>query len=244
MSFDRAAFETMKRKNAQAQAHDEKLKRLALDFIADSDHYGYGYQWTWLGMPIIQMPQDILVTQEIIWQTKPDLIIETGVAWGGSIVFYASLLQLIGKGRVIGIDTVLPEKNRREIMKYPFSPRIALYEGSSTDPEVLRKVTSNIRPNDTVMVALDSNHTHDHVLEELRLYGQLVTRGQYMIVSDTIVDDIPQQTHRPRPWGPGNNPKTAVKAFLKEESAFVIDTAVVERLLITYSIDGYLRRVR
>ncbi|MGF1610059.1 MAG: cephalosporin hydroxylase family protein [Kiloniellales bacterium] len=242
--FDREQFEKDKRANAASQAADEALCRLALDFLVQSDRHHYGYQWTWLGLPIVQMPQDILVTQEIIWETKPDLMIETGIAWGGSIVLYASILQLIGKGRVIGIDRVLPDKNRQEIMKYPFSDRISLIEGSSVDPDVVRQVKEQVRPGDSVMLLLDSNHTHDHVLEELRLYAPLVTPGQFLVVSDTIVEDIPPQSHRPRPWGPGDNPKTALRAYLDETDCFAEDDYINAKLLLSYSPNGYCRRIR
>jgi len=239
--FDRDEFEKSKRETAAAQMQDEGLKRLALDFVTASDHYGYGYQWTWLGMPIIQFPADIIAVQEIIWETRPDVIIETGIAWGGSVVLYASLLHLIGKGCVVAVDKVLPNKNIENIMKYPFSERISLYEGSSIDPGIAAQVSAHVKDGDKVMVLLDSNHSHDHVLEELRLYAPLVTKGQYLVVSDTVVEDIPQQTHRPRPWGPGNNPKTAMIAYLEETDRFERDSYINDKLLTTYTPDAYLR---
>lgn len=237
--FDRDQFEKDKRANAKSQANDEDLKKLALDFIIESDKYGYGYQWTWLDMPMIQMPQDIVVTQEIIWKTQPDVIIETGIAWGGSIVFYASLLQLIGKGKVVAVDVALPQKNVDAIMKYPFSDRIHLHKGSSVASETLEIIKGHIKDGDKVMVLLDSNHTHDHVLEELRLYGPLVSEGQYLIVSDTIVEDIPAQEHRPRPWGPGDNPKTALRQYMTETDRFAEDDYINAKLMLTYSPNGY-----
>lgn len=239
--FDRDEFEQNKLETAAAQMQDEELKRLALDFVTSSDQYGYGYQWTWLGLPIIQLPSDVIATQEIIWKTQPDIIIETGIAWGGSVVLYASILQLIGKGKVIAVDKVLPQQNIEAIMKYPFSDRISLYEGSSVDDGIVNKVKTHIKDGDTVMVLLDSNHTHDHVLEELRLYAPLVTKGQYLVISDTIVEDIPEQSHRPRPWGPGNNPKTAAWEYLKETDRFEEDSYINSKLLTTYSPGGYLK---
>lgn len=241
--FDREEFERSKIETANAQGQDASLCRIAQDFVIAADRHGYGYQWTWLGMPIIQLPADIVATQEIIWQTKPDVIIETGIAWGGSVVMYASLLQLIGKGRVIAVDTVLPEKNRTQIMKYPFSNRISLIEGSSSDEAVVAQVKSLVGPNESVMLLLDSNHTHQHVLDELRLYAPLVTKGQYLIVSDTIIEDIPPQ-NRERPWGVGNNPKTALRAYMQETAAFEVDEHVNNKLLATYTPGGYLRRIR
>lgn len=241
--FRRDAFETDKRARARAQAQDRELRRLALDVITRSDRFGYGYQWTWLGLPIIQLPQDIVATQEIIWTCRPDVIIETGIAWGGSVALYASILQLLGKGRVIAVDLNLMDHVRDQIMALPFSGRIQLHKGSSTDPTVAARIRQAIEPGQSVMVLLDSDHSHAHVLEELRLYAPLVTKGQYLIVSDTIVDDIPEQSHRPRHWGPGNNPKTALKAFLADHAGFEIDRAIGDKLLMTYAPDGYCRRV-
>ncbi len=238
--FDRDELEATKRSNAQAQAADPRLAGIVHDFLVETDRHGYDYQWTWCGLPMIQLPADIVATQEVIWARQPDLIIETGIAWGGSLVFYASILELIGKGRVIGVDTVLPDKNRHEIMKHRFSPRIELLHGSSTDPDIVATIKSRVQPGDTVMVLLDSNHTHDHVLQELRLYAPLVTPGQYLVVSDTAIEDIPAQTHRPRPWGPGNNPKTALHAYLGETDRFEIDPYINAKLLATCSPDGYL----
>jgi cephalosporin hydroxylase len=244
MMFVRDELENSKRENAAAQARDPSLRKLALDFLIDSDKYNYGYQWTWLGLPIIQMPQDIVATQEIIWKNKPDVIIETGIAWGGSILLYASLLQLIGKGKVIGIDFNLYDHVADQIMSCPFSERIHLFKGSSTDPGIAAKVSDHVEPGRSVMVLLDSNHSHDHVLQELRTYAPLVTKGQYVVVSDTVVEDIPPQTHRPRPWGRGNNPKTALRQYLTETDRFEIDVSIDDKLLITYSLGGYCRCVR
>ena len=172
------------------------------------------------------------------------MIIETGIAWGCSVVFYGSLLQLIGTGSVVAVDKVLLEKNIEAIMKYPFSDRIFLYEGSSIDPEIVDKVRAHVKDNDTVMVLLDSNHSHEHVLEELCLYAPLVTKGQYLIVSDIIVEDIPEQTHRPRPWGLGNNPKTAMWKYLRETDRFERNFFINDKLLTTFTPDEYLRFIR
>lgn len=242
--FKRDEFEESKRKNAQEQYRDGALRKLALDFVVDSDKYAYGYQWTWLGLPIIQLPQDIVAAQEIIWETKPDVIIETGIAWGGSVILYASMLQLIGKGEVVAIDLNLYDHVIEQIMSYPFSSRIHLYKGSSTDPQIVAKVRSRVKPGSKVMLLLDSNHTHEHVLGELRLYGPLITKGQYLVVSDTVVEDIPPQTHRPRPWGPGNNPKTALLQYMKESGRFEIDEYLNSKILLTYTPDGYCRCVK
>ena len=242
--FIREDLEKSKRETAAVAAKDEGLRKTSLDFIIDSDKHGYGYQWTWLGLPFIQMPQDMIVTQELIWETKPDVIIETGVAWGGSIVFYASLFQLLGKGEVVGIDLNLYDHVAKQVMSYPFSDRIHLYKGSSTDPEVSKKALSHIKPGQSVMVMLDSNHSHQHVLDELRIYAPHVTKGQFLVVSDTICEDIPKQEHRPRPWGPGDNPKTALRAYMKDSDRFEVDPYVNGKLLLSYSPEGYCRCIK
>ncbi len=242
--FNRNAFERDKRRQAAAQGQDAQLKSLAHDLNVASYQYDYGYQWTWLGMPIIQLPPDILAVQEILWEARPTLVIETGVAWGGSIVFYASILQLIGEGRVVGIDSVLPDENRREILKYPFSHRITLLNGSSIADETLAAVRDLVRPDDRVMVMLDSNHTHDHVLAELRRYAPLVSKDQYLVVSDTCVEYFPDQVPRKRPWGPGANPLTALRAYLAETDRFAVDEHIDNKLLLTYTPHGYLRCVK
>ncbi len=244
MTFNRDEFEKSKREQAAQQAQDKELQGKALDLLIHSDQYHYGYQWSWLGMPIIQLPPDILVTQEIIWEMQPDVIIETGIAWGGSLVLYASILELIGKGEVIAVDTVLPQKNIDAIMKYNFSKRIHMYEGSSVSTEIEEKIKSHVEGGKKVMVLLDSNHTHEHVLDELRRYAPLVTKGQYLIVSDTIVEDIPSQEHRPRPWGPGNNPKTALYAYLEKTDRFEEDAYYNSKLLTTFTPNGYMRCVK
>lgn len=243
MVFDRAAFERDRRAKAAAQASDPALQDLALRFVIESDRHNYAYQWTWLGLPIIQLPSDILMMQEIIWTTKPDLIIETGVAWGGSIVLYASLMELRGNGNVIGIDLNLAENVSEQVMAFPFAHRIQLIRGDSTSDEVLAEVSTKIGISTKVMVVLDSNHTHDHVLKELQAYGPLVTPGQYIVVSDTIVESLPPQAHRPRAWGPGNNPKTALDDFLAANPDFEVDDEISSRLLDTLTPGGYVRRL-
>jgi cephalosporin hydroxylase len=242
--FKRDELEADKRRTALEQNSDAKLLKTAREFIVDSDRHGYGYQWTWLGLPFIQMPQDMAVTQEIIWETKPDVIVETGIAWGGSVLFSASLLHLIGKGEVIAVDLNLYDHVREQIMSYPFSNRIHLYKGSSTDPAIVAEIKSHVKSGQKVMVMLDSNHSHQHVLDELRLYAPLITKGQYLVVSDTIVEDIPRQEHRPRPWGPGNNPKTALRQYMKETDRFELDQYINDKLLLTYTPDGYCRCIK
>lgn len=241
--FDRPAFEKEKQQHAEEMAKDTGLRKRALDLVLAADRHGFFHQWCWLGMPIIQLPTDMCLIQEIVWTTKPDVIIETGIAWGGSLVFYASLLQLLGKGEVIGVDLNLMEHVEAEIMDYPFSHRIHAYRGSSTDPAIVAKIKSHLKADSSVMLVLDSNHTHDHVLAELELYGPLVTRGQYAIVCDTYIEDSPSLTHQ-RPWAAGNNPKTAVTTYLKAVDRFEEDQNLYGRALLSAMPNGYLRCIK
>jgi cephalosporin hydroxylase len=196
-----------------------------------------------MGRPIIQLPQDMMAMQELIWQIKPDLIIECGIAHGGSIIYYASLLELQGHGEVLGIDLDIRPHNREAIESHPMSKRISMIEGSSIDPAIAEQVHAAAKGKKVILV-LDSNHTHDHVLEELRLYAPLVSVGSYCVVMDTVVEDMPADFFPDRPWGPGDNPKTAVWKYLEENGDFEIDRQLQNKLLITVAPDGYLRRVR
>jgi cephalosporin hydroxylase len=239
---DRVEFEADKRAQATAMATDLELGRRARDLVIDSDRYAYSYQWTWLGLPIIQMPPDIVALQEIIWATRPQVIVETGVARGGSVILSASLLELIGDGEVIGVDIEIRPHNRQAIEAHPMAHRVHLVEGSSIDPQIVDQVRRRVSGAERVLVVLDSNHTHEHVLAELEAYASLVSPGQYLIVADTVVEDIPEQTHRPRPWGPGNNPRTAMDAFVATHPEFIPDAYVNAKLLMSSSPGGYLRR--
>lgn len=241
---DRASFEADKRVHAAAMAEDDSLAAEALDVLVRSDRHNWSYQWNWLGVPIIQMPPDIIAVQEILWEARPDIVIETGVARGGSLIFYASILELIGKGRVVGVDIDIRPHNRESIERHPLARRIDLVQGSSVDGGTLDRVRGLIPAGASVMAILDSNHTHAHVLDELRLYGPLVTRGQFLIVADTVVERIPAQAHRPRPWGPGDNPATALDAYLTECERFERDEFINAKLLLSSSPGGYLRCIR
>lgn len=222
-----------------------KLVNASRSFIQESTLPKYSYNLTWLGRPIIQFPQDIVAVQELIWQVKPDLIIETGIAHGGSLIFSASMLELIGgDGRVLGIDIDIREHNRVEIKKHPMYKRIDMLEGSSIDDKIAEQVYDFAKGGKRVMVFLDSMHTHDHVLRELELYSPLVTKGSYLVVFDTVIEDMPDDFFHDRPWGKGNNPKTAVYEYLKSTDCFEIDKAIEHKLLITASPDGYLRRIK
>jgi len=226
----------------EMQGKDNHLRTLSNDFIESTAKYKYTYHFAWLGRPIIQFPQDIIAMQEIIWRVKPDLIIETGIAHGGSLIFYASMLELLGGSRaVVGVDVDIRAHNRVEIEKHPMFKRITMLEGSSIDESIVSQVYDFAKGKENILVCLDSMHTHDHVLKELELYSPLVTKGSYLAVFDTIIEDMPTDFFPDRPWGKGNNPKTAVWEFLKNNKRFEIDKMIENKLLITVAPDGYLR---
>lgn len=221
---------------------DEDLQARSRAWLTEITRHRYTYNFTWLGRPVIQLPQDLLAVQEIVWRVRPDLIVETGIAHGGSLIHSASLLELIGgDGLVVGVDVDIRAHNRREIEAHPLARRIRLIEGSSTDPAIAAKVAEHARGRPSVMVVLDSDHTHAHVLRELELYAPLVTRGSYLIVFDTLIEDLPEALFAGRRWGKGNNPKTAVWRYLKSTDRFEIDTRLAGKLLLTCAPDGYLR---
>jgi cephalosporin hydroxylase len=226
-------------------AADPALAALAHDLFLKSAEYKYSYNFSWLGRPIIQYPQDIIAAQEIIWQLKPDAIIETGIAHGGSLIFYASMLELIGgDGHVLGIDIDIRAHNRAEIERHPLFKRITMLQGSSIDDQIAQQVHAFARGKQRVMVVLDSNHTHDHVRKELELYAPLVTKGSYLIVFDTVVEDMPDHFFPDRQWGRGNNPKTAVRDFLATNNRFEVDREIENKLLLTVAPGGYLKCIK
>jgi cephalosporin hydroxylase len=209
--------------------------------------YKYSYNFEWLGRPIIQLPQDIIAIQELIWKTKPDLIIETGIAHGGSLILSASILELLaGNGEVIGIDIDIRKHNREAIMKHPLYQhnRIRLIEGSSTDAAVVNQLYEIARNKKNVMIILDSDHTHEHVRKELELYSPMVTKDNYLIVFDTLINDLPDDMYPDRNWGIGNNPKTAVAEFINNNMRFCIDYDFEAKFLFTSAPGGYLRCIK
>lgn len=237
-------FDEECRENARAMAADAGLKQETMDWMVRTCNYKYTYNFRWLGLPVIQLPQDLMAIQEIIWATRPSLVIETGVARGGSMVFYASLLAMLGGDRrVLGIDIDIRAHNRAAIESHPLASKITLLQGSSVDPAIVAQAREHARGRDVVLVVLDSNHTHAHVLAELEAYSSLVTPGSYLIVLDTIVADMPDGFYKDRPWGPRDNPKTAVHAFLEKRKDFAIDRDLEAKLLLTVAPDGYLKRV-
>ncbi|MCW7540529.1 cephalosporin hydroxylase family protein [Aquabacterium sp. A7-Y] len=231
-------------RNIEGLKQDRDMQDLSRIWLRDTLKHRYSYNFSWMGRPIIQYPQDMMAMQELIWSVQPDLIIETGIAHGGSLVYYASLLELIGKGRVLGIDIEIRPHNRAALEAHPMKKRITLIEGSSIAPETVAQVKREAEGARSVMVVLDSNHTHDHVLAELDAYAGLVSVGSYCVVYDTVVEDLPPALYPNRPWDVGNNPKTAVWEYLKRDPHFEIDADLQAKLLVTVAPDGYLKRVR
>lgn len=241
---DRIEFEAHKREMALALGRDKAAFGQSLDTLVTLDKYDYSYLWSWMGLPIIQMPADIMATQEVIWANKPDVIIETGVARGGSLIFMASLLKVIGSGKVIGVDIDIRAHNRESIETHPVAPLITLIEGSSVGEDTLAKVREAIPPGASVMVVLDSDHSRDHVLAELRAYGPLVTPGQYMVVADTLLgqsDASQTPTNRSAVWYPGDEPYAALNAYMAETDRFESDEVLNGKLVLASSPGGYLR---
>jgi cephalosporin hydroxylase len=238
-----AEFQDLVAANIDRLKQDRELKAKSNAWLLQTLPQGYSYNFHWMGRPIIQYPQDMIAMQEILWTVRPDLIVETGIAHGGSLVYYASLCELMGHGEVLGIDIDIRAHNREAIEAHPMFKRIHLLEGSSIAPEIVAKVRA-LSEGKKVLVVLDSNHTHEHVLAELEAYAPLVSMGSYCVVFDTIVEDLPAGLYPDRPWDVGNNPKTAVREFLKHDSCFEIDRDIEAKIQITVAPDGYLRRVR
>ena len=240
-------------KRAQQQAIDTTITLPALKFFARSHHLQYSYNFSWLNRPIIQYPQDIVAFQELVSTVKPNLIIETGIAHGGSLVLSASLLCLLdvmegldprqSPRKVVGVDIDIRPHNRKALDEHPLRFKMELIEGSSIDPMIIQQVRSHADGVDRVLVSLDSNHTHQHVLAELNAYADLVTVGSYCIVFDTAIEDLAPGSFPDRPWDVGNNPKTAVHEWLRSHHQFEIDKAIDNKLLISVAPDGYLKRV-
>lgn len=260
MNITNTGFDEKCRLEIEAMGRDQTLKQKTMAWRLAARSHNYTYHFRWLGRPIIQQPADIIAMQELVWTIRPDLIIETGIAHGGSLIFSASILALLDycdstesskiqdsalpQRRVIGIDIDIRSHNRTAIDTHPLAHYIDMIEGSSTAPEVIEKVHAIARGHERILVCLDSNHTHDHVLAELQAYAPLVSTGSYCVVFDTIIEDMPTDIFPDRPWGPSNNPKTAVWEYLKYHPEFEIDRNIPNKLLTTVAPDGYLRRVR
>jgi cephalosporin hydroxylase len=233
----------------RANGKNEELKDAADNFLTISADVNYSYNFSWLGRPIIQYPQDIVAVQEIIWKVKPDMIIETGIAHGGSLILSASILSLleicgeIENGRVLGIDIDIRDHNRKAIEAHPLSKKITMFQGSSIDEKIISKVHDFASNGKKIMVFLDSNHTHDHVLAELRSYANLTSIDSYCIVFDTLIEDRPEGFYE-RAWDKGDNPKTAVWEYLEETDNFIIDKEIDNQILISVAPDGYLKKIK
>lgn len=243
--YTREEFERKKQEWADAMTGDGDLAKSALDLLMRADRHNWIHQTTWLGQPILQLPQDMFALQEIIFKTRPRYIVEIGVAWGGALLFYSTLMEVLGGGMVVGVDVYVPADLKRRIGAHGrLSDRIAWVNASSVEQSTVEKVRSMVGDTRDVLVILDSFHSHDHVLKELRLYAPLVGKEQYLVCCDTVVEDFPEQIHRPRPWGPGNNPRTALTQFLRENDRFEVDRTIGNKLLLSCNPDGYLRCVK
>lgn len=241
-------------------SHDADFLAQSQAWLEASMRRRYVYNYDWLGRPIIQYPQDMVAMQELVWATRPDLIIETGIAHGGSLILSASLLAMLdycdavqagtaldpkaSKRKVLGLDIDIRPHNRDAIESHPLAHKIDMIQGSSISSEVIAQVQAYASGYQRVMVCLDSNHTHEHVLAELRAYAPLTTLGCYCVVFDTFVEDMPADLFPDRPWAPGDNPKTAVHTYIKEQPGFEIDASIPHKLQVTVAPEGFLKRIR
>lgn len=243
-------FERERDARIEQLGKDVAFQAQSRDWLEQSMRRQYVYNFSWLGRPIIQNPIDMIAMQELLWTVQPDLVIETGIAHGGSIIFSASMLELIAAcggnsdAHVLGIDIDIREHNKQAILQHPMSKRITMLQGSSVAPEIVAQVHAAARGKQRIMVFLDSNHTHEHVLAELEAYAPLVSKDSYCVVFDTFVEDVPADVFDHRPWQPGNSPKTAVHQYLQTHSEFEIDKAMQYKLQITVAPDGFLKRIR
>jgi len=247
MHDDRLDFEKSKQQQSLALGADAEIFSHSVELITELDKYDYSYLWSWMGVPIIQLPADVMATQEVIWATKPEIIIETGVARGGSVLFMASLLELMGNGTVIGVDIDIRAHNRDSIESHPMSKRVILIEGGSVDADTVEQVRAAIPENARVMVVLDSDHSRDHVLAECRAYGPMVTPGCYMVVADTLVGHLTAENapkKRSKIWYQGNEPLSALRDYMAECDRFEVDEVLNGKLVLSSSPGGYVRCIR
>jgi cephalosporin hydroxylase len=235
-------FQEWRKKLLGSQSNNLEFKTASRDWMQLSVDNKYSYQFDWLGVPIIQMPEDLIVFQEIVYKTQPDLIIETGVARGGSIIFWASIQRLCGiTGKVLGVDIDIRQHARSAINDSNFKDEISLIEGSSIEDEVVDQVKKIVSRHKRIMVVLDSNHTHEHVLSELEIYSKFVTKDCFLLVLDTVIDDL--KVDPTRSWGPGSSPKSAVKEFmLKTSGDFINEQSYENRALLSVAPNGYWRK--
>ncbi|MFZ6720289.1 cephalosporin hydroxylase family protein [Undibacterium sp. Ji49W] len=243
-------FEAERDQRIEQLGQDSEFREQSRSWLEQSMRRQYVYNFSWLGRPIIQNPIDMVAMQEIIWNVQPDLIIETGIAHGGSIIYSASMLELNAAcggnpdALVLGIDIDIRQHNKDAILQHPMAKRIQMLQGSSVAPEIVQQVQDIARGKQRIVVFLDSNHTHEHVLAELQAYAPLVSKDSYCVVFDTFVEDVPADVFDNRPWQPGNSPKTAVHEYLKTHPEFVIDKSIHNKLQITVAPDGFLKRIQ
>ena len=243
--YTREEFEQLRLEKAGEMAADKVLIEEARQIMAKADRYYWLHQMNWFGEPVLNLPQDMFAFAEIIYRTRPEFIIELGVAWGGSLLFYSTLLQILGGKNVIGVDVYIPDDLKTRLASHgKISKKIILINGSSTNEGTVAKIKSILEGSRKILIILDSLHTHKHVLKELKIYSQFVGKDYYLICGDTDIEYIPQPEDRPRPWGVGNNPKTALDEFLKENDRFVIDQSVDNKLLFTCIPGGYLKCIK
>ena len=239
------SFEYDQRKNVIGMQSDSALQSAAHEVMDGVARNKYTYNFKWLGLPIIQLPTDIVAMQEVIWEIQPDVIVETGIARGGSLIFYASMLELLDNGgKVIGVDVDIRPPQREMIENHKLFKYVSLLEGDSTNENIFSEVRDLVGDRDNVLVILDSNHTHEHVLAELELYSTFVQQGGYLIVFDTVIADMPEDTLVGRSWTLERNPKTAVHEFLQKSDRFEIDKELEAKLLMTNAPDGFLRCIK
>jgi cephalosporin hydroxylase len=237
-----AEFARSKTQSIDAMAADTHMRELSRAWFIAASRHRYSYNFEWFGVPIIQFPPDLVALQEVVWSSRPDCIIETGVAHGGSLLFYASLLKAMDvDGVVIGVDIDIRAHNRERLDSHPLRARIDLVQGSSTAAETVDAVRTLVGAAQNPLVILDSNHTYEHVAREMELYAPFVRKGGYLVVLDTVVDDMPASFSADRPWGPGHGPKRAVTEFLERTSRFQVDQSYNDKLLITVAPDGFLQ---
>lgn len=241
-----ARFFQERQADIDSMGEDESLREKSLAWMLHADKYKYTYNFTWMGRPIIKFPNDMVIQQELMWRLRPDLIIESGIAHGGSLVFSASMMEMMGiDGEVVGIDIDIREHNRAAIEEHPMAKRITMYEGNSVAPEMVERVRRHTAGKDCVMVILDSLHSHEHVYKELLAYAPMTTVGSYCVLPDTFIEFFPKGYYSAtRPWDVGDNPYTAMQQYLAETDMFEIDRDLTSKAMITETIDGYLRRVR
>lgn len=243
--YTREEFRQHLKQSAETMSNDKELQQEALNVLVKADKHSWIHQTNWMGEPILNIPHDIFALQEIIFNTRPEYIIEVGVAWGGSLLFYSTLMEVLGGKGIIGVDIFIPEDLKERIGSHgKLSERIQWINGSSIEQTTISSIKEIIGDSKKVLVILDSHHTHDHVYNELQLYSQFVGKDSYLICGDTIVEYMPEQEHRTRPWGIGNNPKTAADLFLKENDRFKVDKDIENKLLFSCNPGGYLKAIK